>query len=393
MVPLSSLNLVLFFTRGISLETWHRIGSLEREVALYRALRPHLASITFVTYGDAADLDHNTPQLEGIRILCNRRRLPLRWYVRYLKYFPGLFPKKGLVFKSNQMQGAEIAGEVARCHNGAFIARFGYPFSYYRAQQYGTHSPEAENALALEEHVLRQADRVVVTTAAMQKQVMARHGLSEKTVRVIPNYVTTDLFSPGEGSVARSNPEKTRLLYIGRLNPEKNLLQLLAAVAGLPLELWLVGDGPLRRSLEKEATRLGVSARFFGNQPHESLPGLLNSATLFILPSLYEGHPKTLLEAMACGRPVIGTNVPGIREVICHGVNGLLCENGAAGIRQSIEALMNNPSQQKILGAAARQFALQHFALEEIVRRELALLAALATPKIGHARPNSGRNR
>jgi hypothetical protein len=71
---LIEVRLVLFFTRGVSLKTWDDVGMLEREVALYRALRPNLRDITFVTYGDARDLQY-AGRLDGIQILCNRWRV------------------------------------------------------------------------------------------------------------------------------------------------------------------------------------------------------------------------------------------------------------------------------------------------------------------------------
>src|SRR3546814_4760578 len=92
----------------------------------------------------------------------------------------------------------------------------------------------------------------------------------------------------------------------------------------------MVGDGDLRATAEREAARRGVKARLHGNLPHQNLPEMINAGRIFVLPSSYEGHPKTLLEAMACGAAVIGTDVPGIREVIEDGRTGLLCAPTAA---------------------------------------------------------------
>src|SRR3546814_18364330 len=81
---------------------------------------------------------------------------------------------------------------------------------------------------------------------------------------------------------------------------------------------------------------------------------MINAGRIFVLPSSYEGHPKTLLEAMACGAAVIGTDVPGIREVIEDGRTGLLCAPTAAALRDAIERLLSDEPLRRRLGGHAR---------------------------------------
>jgi glycosyltransferase involved in cell wall biosynthesis len=104
---------------------------------------------------------------------------------------------------------------------------------------------------------------------------------------------------------------------------------------------------------------------------------MLNSCDLFVLPSKWEGMPKALVEAMACGLPVIGTDVPGIRDLIDHGRNGYLCEPGERGIRSAIASLIEDPQVGARLGQEARKFAASRFSLENIASIELELLAEI----------------
>src|SRR3546814_19405107 len=97
----------------------------------------------------------------------------------------------------------------------------------------------------------------------------------------------------------------------------------------------MVGDGDLRATAERDAARRGVKARLHGNLPHQNLPEMIHAGRIFVLPSSYEGHPKTLLEAMACGAAVLCTDVPGIREVIEDGRTGLLCATTSAAQRDA----------------------------------------------------------
>src|SRR3546814_17088691 len=139
----------------------------------------------------------------------------------------------------------------------------------------------------------------------------------------------------------------------------------------------MVGDCDLRATAEREAARRGVKARLHGNLPHQNLPEMINAGRIFVLPSSYEGHPKTLLEAMACGAAVIGTDVPGIREVIEDGRTGLLCAPMAAALRDAMERLLSDEHRRRRPGANAWQ----QFELTESLARlvELELAATLST--------------
>ena len=111
-----------------------------------------------------------------------------------------------------------------------------------------------------------------------------------------------------------------------------------------------------------------------GTVPNSDMPRLLNSSEVFVLPSNYEGSPKALLEAMACGLPVIGTDVPGIREVIQHGVNGLLCEPNEYHIASAIVNLLSDLEVRRRLGHQARKDVLEKHSQSGVVKREAELI-------------------
>ena len=115
-----------------------------------------------------------------------------------------------------------------------------------------------------------------------------------------------------------------------------------------------------------------------GNLPNIELSGFMNRSRIFVLPSHYEGHPKTLIEAMSCGMSVIGADSPGIREIILHGENGLLCGKDPESIAQAIKQLLDDPELGQGLGDNARQFVLQNYALEDIVKKELEIIKEVA---------------
>ncbi len=371
-MKLEHVHLFVFMTRGMSLRLWEEAGMFEREVALYRALRPGLRAVTLVTYGGAEDLAFSD-RLSGIGIICNRRGWPEKWYVRALPLLCRLRRKGEMVFKSNQTIGADIAVDTARRVGARFVARCGYPHAEFAVRMYGEGSPEAKAALALERRVFKEADRGIVATEAMKQSIVAAHGVAPDDLAVVPNYVQTDVFCPNEESATAWN----RICFIGRLEAQKNVGALLKAIEGMDVAVDIVGEGSLRRELEGQAAKLGVRAVFHGNLPHGELPAIIRRAAVFVLPSHFEGHPKTLLEAMACGVAVIGADSPGIREVVRHMETGLLCGAGATDLRSAVETLLRDDSLRETLGRNARIQIERKNALARVVERELAVYEGL----------------
>lgn len=352
------------------MHTWAKVGNLEREVAIYKRLQGRGVHVSFVTYGNALDLSYKD-QLDGIGIVCNHWGLPQQWYIRLIsRLYPLLWWGNNVVLKSNQVQGADIALRVARFFGKKFIVRCGYLYSDFMERRYGLDSSQAQRARALEEEVFIAAHRIVVTTRVMREVVLKRYQVPEKKVSIIPNYVDTNFFRPNSDERCSSK----RICFVGRLDVQKNLFALLKAIRGLDVELLIVGNGTLDEQLRKEVNLNRLPVYFLGNVPYRRLPEILNSATLFILPSHYEGHPKVLLEAMACGLSVIGTNVPGIRELICHRQTGYLCGTSPEEIREAIQDVLSDAGLCVRMGRNAREFVVKHFALDQIAEMELALL-------------------
>jgi glycosyltransferase involved in cell wall biosynthesis len=370
---LKQLRIILFFTHGVSLRQWEEIGILDRELALYKSLRVHIRGTLFVTYGGLSDLRY-LGRNHGIAVISNPFRLPMSLHARVVSQLVAMFFGRAAVFKSNQILGAEIPLEMARRHGRKFIARCGYLHSDFTERRFGPDSPEAARARALEGKVFSSADRAVVTTQVMKEEVVRRYSVPPGRVHVIPNYVDTELFQPAKPDAERPG----RICFVGRLEGQKNLGSLLEAVEGLKVELVLVGSGRLGGALAEEARKRGISARFLGNIPHRRLPGILNQAAIFVLPSHYEGHPKALLEAMACGRACIGTDVPGTRELIQQGENGILCGTSPSEIRHAVQGLLGDKALRTRIGARAREFVVENFSLSKVVDLELRLLEGLA---------------
>lgn len=371
-MSLEKYNLILFFTRGMSLQTWGRSGILDRELALYQRLSRHLSKISFVTYGGRSEAEHISHP-KGIEVVSNYWGLPKWWYIQYISRIRPITWNGPTIVKSNQMKGADIAAAAAKRFGKKFVARCGYLYSEFMEYRHGLYSPEANIARTLEERVFSEADKVVVTTSSMRDQVLKRYRIPEEMMTVIPNYVLTNFFIP----TSTTRHLKRRICFIGRLDVQKNPVALLEAIRDLDIELLMIGRGPLEEQLHDKAKSENLPVHFFGNVPHLQLPKILNSTDIFIQPSFYEGHPKTLLEAMACGLPVIGTNVPGIREIITHRENGYLCGTSTEEIRFAINDVIRDSKLCSNMGENARRYVVDNFSLERIEQMELSMLCEL----------------
>ena len=190
----------------------------------------------------------------------------------------------------------------------------------------------------------------------------------------------------------RRSPARIEISCVGRLAPVKAQHLLIAAIALLrdrqKVLLHLVGGGPDRRYLEEEVSRLGVgdSVVFHGFTPQEELDALYRQTDIFALPSLAEGVPGVLMEAMAMEIPCVSTWITGVPELIRNGIDGLLAApSDVETLAASLQSLIDDPDLRLRIGQAGRQRVLDRFdlrknsaALAEIMLRYSGMNSATA---------------
>jgi glycosyltransferase involved in cell wall biosynthesis len=227
---------------------------------------------------------------------------------------------------------------------------------------------------------LRRAAAVIATTPALAAQAR-RHA---RRVALIPNGVDTRRFRPRPPG-PRPPGWRPRVLYVGRLSPEKNLETVIVAtgsVGDLPAarpRLTLAGPGPLRAELEALAGRHGVDADFRGLVGQDALPSLYAEADAFVLASFTEGHPKVLLEAMSAGLPCVVAANEGTRSLVTDGETGLLFDARQPGqLAAGLRRVLGDPELAARLGRAARARIVADYDLGALVAREIALLREVA---------------
>jgi glycosyltransferase involved in cell wall biosynthesis len=240
-----------------------------------------------------------------------------------------------------------------------------------------------------------QLAAAIVAPSPAIKQELASAGYDVGSLHFIPNGVgrapdrTPQRRMAARESLGTAHPvlslgHDTKLaVFTGRLSEEKGLMSLLEAWARVLKErsntrLWLVGEGPLRDQLAERIERLHIRGRCVLVGSFDSVEELLAAADLFVLPSTEEGMSVALLESMACGLPIVATDIPGNRALITSGEHGLLVRpNDAASLAEAINNMLNSPALANQYGEAARERAGRYFSLSTMVERHVELFESL----------------
>jgi glycosyltransferase involved in cell wall biosynthesis len=205
--------------------------------------------------------------------------------------------------------------------------------------------------------VLRAAATVVVFTEEQRSIVSSKYSVDLSRIAVIPNGVDDSLFYSGP----RYLHERPRLLFVGRLSTQKNLLLFLRSLGGVSerFDTLLVGEGELEAELKAAVRDLRLNnVHFYGRAHGAELRELYRNADVLVLPSEREGMPLVLLEAMAMGLPVVATDIPGNRDVVVNGESGFLVPlREPSAMREALLAVASSQDRYRCMCDAARRLA------------------------------------
>ncbi|MDH3974330.1 MAG: glycosyltransferase family 4 protein [Deltaproteobacteria bacterium] len=376
------MKLGLFFSRGISLQVWLESGLLEREKLIYEAHLNNktLSKVYWFTYGINDFFLSNELKKKG-KLHLNIEVIPMPCffigrlgiliYSLLLPFLHFSLLKPLHILKTNQMNGSWSAVIASWLIHRPLLLRTGYTWSLLRKRQ-NISKFKLTLIEIIENFAYKNAAAAIVTTENQRKNIVESYSIPKSNIYVIPNYIDTQLFVP-ENSKTKY---KDRLIFIGRLNKEKNLFNLFEAIGKTNLTLDIYGKGELQPMLEQLSIDRGIKVSFMGAVPNSELPGILNRYKYYILPSHFEGMPKTLLEAMACGLVCIGTNVQGINEVIEDSLTGYLAKGtDSKSILEAINKAITNDDNE--ISKRAIKEIQENYSLDSIVKREMTIFKKL----------------
>ncbi|HEV3237338.1 MAG TPA: glycosyltransferase [Gemmataceae bacterium] len=259
-------------------------------------------------------------------------------------------------------------------------ARFTYSHPAILFTEHGRHFPDypRRKRILFNRLALTKRDRAVGVGQAVRQALIDNEGIRPGSVSVIYNGIDLQPYQNGspDRSLVRKEmgiePGEFAIILVARMDYLKDHATAIRTLANLRArtvnaKLILVGEGPELGKVEEQTRTLGMSGdvRFLGLR--NDVPRLLSAVDLFLLTSISEGIPLTVIEAMAAGLPVVGTRVGGMAEVVEEGKTGLLAPSGDdAGLADHVERLALDPNLGSQMGACGKERAYSSFSLERM---------------------------
>lgn len=235
----------------------------------------------------------------------------------------------------------------------------------------------------------RKMDRVISNSPASVEGL--RNCGVDVPLEVIPNGIDLKPFKgaskdPGLRSQL-ADDNKTIFLYVGRLAVEKNLPMLMEAFSGLcqknlAVQLVMVGTGPIANQLKEDAVKMGIGTKvtFTGSIDHAALPAYFASSDVFVMTSINDTHPLTILEATGAGLPLIVVQSPAYHDTVIDGVNGMVTPNSAKAVTAAMENLVLNANLRVDMGHSSREIS-EKFSVEGTTEQLLNLYRTVLDEK------------
>ena len=322
------MHILIFFTYDYSLKMWKDEKILERELIYYNSVldKNKDFKFTFVTYGDENDLIF-VNQLDRIEVipaytLINRSPNKL---IRYIKSFliPFYVNKKIQnvdIIKQFQLLGSWISIIYKFLVKKPLIIRTGYDMYKFSIQD-GKSIVKQFFYRSLTYISLIFSDFYTVTSKSDKDFLNNKFKVNNSRVVIRPNWVevvkTPSIF----------NRPINKILAIGRIEKQKNFQELLLAFENSNYKIDLYGEGTLRQQLSELSEKRSINVSFKGKIQFKDLQKIYSNYCFFVSTSIFEGNPKTILEAQAAGCVVVALREKNTEEIIKNGFNGLLVEN------------------------------------------------------------------
>lgn len=377
------MNLLVTFTYNVSLERYYEYGTIYREIAIYKELAKKNINIEFLTYGNQKEFEYSK-LLEPIKIFPISKFIQSKIHLfKHLKILILPFKLKNLfhnvdLIKTIQVYGSWIACIAKILYGKKIIIRSG--FEWLSATKNVIEKKGFRNYIR---YLLRYsfifinelisyklADGIILTSDYDIPFVLKYYRLKKKyknnKICLIYNFIDEEIFKP----IPMIKKDK-HILFIGNLHRGKNVMNLVEAFKDIKeFTLDIIGKGPDEEKMKMRAEELDLNINFLGRFPNNKMPEIINQYHIFILPSISEGNPKVLLEAMSCEVACIGTNIEGINNIVRHKVNGFLCKTDPESIRNAILTVYNDDNLKKKIARNARKFILKNCSLKSIAEKE-----------------------
>ena len=349
------MKVAVFFTWDYSLKTWSESGTINRELKFFKKMQNEKnIAFSFFTYGNGSDFklgsQHNLSEIHPIyetSVYLKNKLLRISSSI----FLPFKLRKQianvDIVFQ-NQLLGSWIPILIKHIYKKPLIIRTGYDMLEF-AKKDKKSSFIIFLYKILTSFAVKNCDYLTVTSEADLKRFKIEYPKYEKKFLLRPNWIEVD------GLNTLTNRHTNKLLTVGRLVTQKNFSYLISEFKNTEsyLEIDIVGDGPDREKLIEEAKKQKVKLNLLGSLQNEDLLKLYKEYKFFISTSLFEGNPKSLLEAMGSGCIVIASKINNHVEIVSDLKNGFLFEIRNNNLLKKFELIYQNDELIKTISKNA----------------------------------------
>lgn len=359
------MKLGLFLAIGESLEDFNSKGQLKRLVNYnIRKYSQSFDKVYIFSYGQQK---FKLPT--NCKLIRNNLNLHRYIYTILMPLINYKYIKECDVLRGLQLTGGIPATVSKILFQKRFVINFGY--DYARFAQIERKYLQSLLYRMIQWPILSVADCIITPTKTILNNL--RKNYKNKVV-YIPNGVDINLFHP---KIKKEN-KKLSIVFLGRLETQKNLQNLLYALSFLkfPYNAVFYGEGSERKKISSLAKKLGSPLKLEYPIDYEKVAKVLRLSDIFVLPSYTEGSPKILLEAMASGCAIVASDIPEISQILEDNKSAILCKPDSKNIFKAINLLKNFKIRQKI-GRNARQLAENNYEIWKLLTLEVKILKSL----------------
>lgn len=357
-------KIFLFFTFNTSLFDWSNLGLINREIEIYKKLIEKNYEVTFFTFGSEKDINLSN-KIYPIKIVPLFKKKPnsklitllmsVFFIIKNIKFF--YENKKNTYLKTNQLSSAFLPIILKFFFGYKFILRIGYePNEFYHFRKDKTLIFKYLFRIYSKISYLF-SDKVQVTTENIKRYIHENFSINENKIVIIPNLIQTEKFFH-----IKKKKITDRFLAVTRFTEQKNIKFMMDFAQRNNMKIDFYGTSEEIKKYKSLNKIYNYRCNFFGKIDNSFLPEIYNKYRYFIMMSHFEGNPKTLLEAMACGLVVITSKVTGIKEVVENNFSGICldfdklkefnvmnCRKTDLLSQNAIKQIKDNNSLKKIL--------------------------------------------
>ena len=366
-----NIDVLYIFSFRSTLSSWKNSGFLDREIRFFQEVSRNL-NVTFylLTYGSNEDLEiFEGANIKIIPMFKKPKNINKSFYLIWSIIYPIVYINKFKnidIIKANQLSGSWVGIILKFILKKPLIVRTGYDAYLFSVHE---SKPKLKQQLfkLLTYIALKSSNLYSVTSNSDKKFIIENYKFNNSKLILRPNWIDTSYKFTEAGFKNRKN----KLISVGRLELQKNYMFLLDSLKGTDIEIDIIGSGTLKNNLIKYAKQNNIKLNIFENVPNSELLNILKNYKFFILPSIYEGNPKSLLEAISVGCLVFASNIENNSEIIEDSYSGFLFDFEKEYLQQLLIDKINNSNKyQKVVENSIKKISNSN-SLEKLVQLEI----------------------